>query len=218
MLLTAAVGFMSLHHLHGLLILFHLSFSFFPTLWSVYVNLLWLHFPFHFHGQSPVIPGEVCNIQSNSQWDNTKLRLEMQPLMLRHGSSSVSSKMISALPSQWLSGAITASKNATEHDNRQKIDSQMLKKFAQKFLRVERPRYCFLGISACDFCDMWHKNHIRLDFIWTGHFERPPYNESTIRSVYNVREYDVHKFMQIEGPIDMFLLHDWPHGKTDWEF
>ncbi|KAF3446158.1 hypothetical protein FNV43_RR11337 [Rhamnella rubrinervis] len=49
----------------------------------------------------------------------------------------------------------------------------------------------------------------------SGHYERPPYNESTIRSVYHVREYDVHKLMQVEEPIDIFLSHDWPLGITD---
>ncbi|GMN45579.1 hypothetical protein TIFTF001_014777 [Ficus carica] len=48
-----------------------------------------------------------------------------------------------------------------------------------------------------------------------GHFERPPYNESTIRSIYHVREYDVQKLMQVEEPIDIFLSHDWPLGITD---
>ncbi|KAG6739182.1 hypothetical protein POTOM_056768 [Populus tomentosa] len=49
----------------------------------------------------------------------------------------------------------------------------------------------------------------------TGHHERAPYNESGIRSVYHVREYDVHKLMQVEEPIDIFLSHDWPVGITD---
>lgn len=49
-----------------------------------------------------------------------------------------------------------------------------------------------------------------------GHFERRPYNESDIRSVYHVREYDVHKLMQIEEPIDIFISHDWPLGITDF--
>ncbi|KAF4358567.1 hypothetical protein F8388_014338 [Cannabis sativa] len=50
---------------------------------------------------------------------------------------------------------------------------------------------------------------------YSGHFERPPYNESTIRSIYHVREYDVHKLMQVQEPIDIFLSHDWPLGITD---
>ncbi|KAF3780103.1 Lariat debranching enzyme [Nymphaea thermarum] len=52
------------------------------------------------------------------------------------------------------------------------------------------------------------------------HFERAPYNEKEIRSIYHVREYDVYKLMQIEEPIDIFISHDWPRGITkygDWE-
>ncbi|KAL5559621.1 hypothetical protein UlMin_035832 [Ulmus minor] len=57
---------------------------------------------------------------------------------------------------------------------------------------------------------IYHARHYHL-----GHFERPPYNENSIRSVYHVREYDVHKLMQVEEPIDIFLSHDWPLGITD---
>ncbi|OVA06810.1 Phosphoesterase domain [Macleaya cordata] len=49
-----------------------------------------------------------------------------------------------------------------------------------------------------------------------GHYERPPYNEDDIRSIYHVREYDVYKLMQVEEPIDIFLSHDWPVGITDY--
>ncbi|KAF6142120.1 hypothetical protein GIB67_037038 [Kingdonia uniflora] len=62
------------------------------------------------------------------------------------------------------------------------------------------------GISG-----IYKGNHYRL-----GHFERPPYNESDIKSVYHVREYDVYKLMQVEDPIDIFLSHDWPIGITDY--
>ncbi|CAF1711808.1 unnamed protein product [Brassica napus] len=54
------------------------------------------------------------------------------------------------------------------------------------------------------------------DYRSVGHFERPPYNKNTIRSVYHVREYDVHKLMQLEEPLDIFLSHDWPVGITDY--
>ncbi|KAI5655100.1 hypothetical protein M9H77_32287 [Catharanthus roseus] len=50
---------------------------------------------------------------------------------------------------------------------------------------------------------------------YSGHYERVPYNERDIRSIYHVREYDVQKLMQVEGPIDIFLSHDWPIGITD---
>jgi lariat debranching enzyme len=48
-----------------------------------------------------------------------------------------------------------------------------------------------------------------------GHFEREPYDANEIRSVYHVREFDVHKLMQVEEPLDIFLSHDWPIGVTD---
>ncbi|TYI38059.1 hypothetical protein ES332_A02G000500v1 [Gossypium tomentosum] len=49
-----------------------------------------------------------------------------------------------------------------------------------------------------------------------GHHERPSYNDNTIRSVYHVREYDVHKLMQLEELIDIFLSLDWPLSITDY--
>ncbi|KAK3031272.1 hypothetical protein RJ639_035572 [Escallonia herrerae] len=45
---------------------------------------------------------------------------------------------------------------------------------------------------------------------YLGHYERLPYSESDIRSIYHVREYDVQKLMQVEEPVDVFLSHDWP--------
>ncbi|GFP92693.1 lariat debranching enzyme [Phtheirospermum japonicum] len=50
----------------------------------------------------------------------------------------------------------------------------------------------------------------------SGHYEKLPYNEQDIRSIYHVREYDVHKLMQVQEPIDIFLSHDWPLGITDY--
>ncbi|WWC90879.1 uncharacterized protein L201_005816 [Kwoniella dendrophila CBS 6074] len=53
-----------------------------------------------------------------------------------------------------------------------------------------------------------------------GHFEKVPYNNSTLRSVYHIREYDVMKLMQLSHSDDtIFLSHDWPisiarHGDT----
>ncbi|XP_059633306.1 lariat debranching enzyme isoform X2 [Cornus florida] len=49
-----------------------------------------------------------------------------------------------------------------------------------------------------------------------GHYERLPYNERDIKSIYHVREYDVHKLMQVDEPIDIFLSHDWPIDITDY--
>ncbi|XP_059075892.1 lariat debranching enzyme isoform X2 [Cryptomeria japonica] len=49
---------------------------------------------------------------------------------------------------------------------------------------------------------------------YSGHYERAPYNNSDIRSIYHVREYDVHKLKQVEEPLDIFISHDWPRGIT----
>ena len=45
-----------------------------------------------------------------------------------------------------------------------------------------------------------------------GHFERPPYNNSTVRSAYHVRSLDVFKLKILSQPIDIFMSHDWPLG------
>ncbi|XP_014498779.1 lariat debranching enzyme [Vigna radiata var. radiata] len=58
---------------------------------------------------------------------------------------------------------------------------------------------------------IYNDRHYRL-----GRFERPPYDQSTIRSVYHVREYDVRKLMELKEPIDVFLSHDWPVRITDY--
>lgn len=68
----------------------------------------------------------------------------------------------------------------------------------------------FGNIRIGGLSGIYNARHYKL-----GHFERPPYNESDIRSIYHVREYDVHKLLQIEEPIDIFLSHDWPLGITD---
>jgi lariat debranching enzyme len=46
-----------------------------------------------------------------------------------------------------------------------------------------------------------------------GHFERPPYSESTMRSAYHVRTVEVNRLLRLSGShIDIFLSHDWPAG------
>ena len=58
--------------------------------------------------------------------------------------------------------------------------------------------------------------------IWKGfdyrkpHFERLPYNESDMKSIYHVRELDVRKLMQIRTQIDIGVSHDWPQG-IEWK-
>jgi lariat debranching enzyme len=53
-----------------------------------------------------------------------------------------------------------------------------------------------------------------------GHFERPPYNPGTLRSVYHVRNVETYRLLQLRTPgceddsknIDIMLTHDWPRG------
>ncbi|KAI9667545.1 MAG: hypothetical protein M1821_000361 [Bathelium mastoideum] len=65
-----------------------------------------------------------------------------------------------------------------------------------------------------------------LSGIWKGynyrksHFERLPYSEDDMRSIYHVRELDTRKLLQIRTQVDVGLSHDWPKGiewKGDWK-
>lgn len=49
----------------------------------------------------------------------------------------------------------------------------------------------------------------RYDY-FKGHFEFPPYNNSTLRSVYHYRYQEVFRLKLLQGPIDFMLSHDWP--------
>ncbi|QRV74125.1 RNA lariat debranching enzyme [Ceratobasidium sp. AG-Ba] len=42
-----------------------------------------------------------------------------------------------------------------------------------------------------------------------GHYERLPYDKSSIRSAYHTRLYDIVKLRQLSSP-DVFMSHDWP--------
>lgn len=58
------------------------------------------------------------------------------------------------------------------------------------------------------------------DYKGKGHFERVPFNESTLRSAYHTRECEVWKMKHITGEVDIFASHDWPrdvvqHGDLD---
>ena len=45
-----------------------------------------------------------------------------------------------------------------------------------------------------------------------GHYESPPFNQDTLRSIYHVRSLDVFKLKLLTKPIDLALSHDWPKG------
>ncbi|MCJ1237148.1 hypothetical protein MMC14_005133 [Varicellaria rhodocarpa] len=60
-----------------------------------------------------------------------------------------------------------------------------------------------------------------LSGIWKGynynkpHFERLPYGQDDIKSIYHVREYDVRKLLQLRTQVDIGISHDWPRG-VEW--
>ena len=60
-----------------------------------------------------------------------------------------------------------------------------------------------------------------LSGIWKGynynrtHYERLPYNQDDIRSIYHVRELDVRKLLQVRTQVDIGISHDWPRG-VEW--
>lgn len=45
-----------------------------------------------------------------------------------------------------------------------------------------------------------------------GHHEHPPYDRSTRRSAYHIRNLDVFRLKQVSQPVEVFLSHDWPRG------
>ncbi|KMQ90935.1 lariat debranching enzyme, partial [Lasius niger] len=49
-----------------------------------------------------------------------------------------------------------------------------------------------------------------------GRYEKPPYTDSTIRSIYHIRNLEVFRLKQLSGKIDIFLSHDWPAGVTKY--
>ncbi|XP_071575750.1 uncharacterized protein [Temnothorax nylanderi] len=49
-----------------------------------------------------------------------------------------------------------------------------------------------------------------------GRYEKPPYTDSTVRSVYHIRNLEVFRLKQLSGKIDIFLSHDWPAGVTKY--
>ena len=60
-----------------------------------------------------------------------------------------------------------------------------------------------------------------LSGIWKGysynkpHYERLPYDQDDVKSVYHVRELDVRKLLNIQSQVDVGLSHDWPRG-VEW--
>lgn len=45
---------------------------------------------------------------------------------------------------------------------------------------------------------------------FSGHHEAPPYDDSTIRSVYHYRQLEMFRLQQITPKVDIMISHDWP--------
>ncbi|KAJ9613129.1 lariat debranching enzyme [Cladophialophora chaetospira] len=58
--------------------------------------------------------------------------------------------------------------------------------------------------------------------IWKGydyrkpHFERLPYNQEEMTSIFHVRELDVRKLLSLRSQVDIGLSHDWPQGVENY--
>ncbi|KAH6583350.1 hypothetical protein BASA61_008060 [Batrachochytrium salamandrivorans] len=78
------------------------------------------------------------------------------------------------------------------------------------------PNIYFLGFAGCiRFGDLriaglsgiYKQSHYN-----DGHYERFPYSDSHVRSIYHVRKFNIFRLAQIKASTDVFLSHDWPTG------
>eukprot|EP01041_Mallomonas_annulata_P000849 gene849-1652_t len=65
----------------------------------------------------------------------------------------------------------------------------------------------FGGVRIGGLSGIYNDRHYNL-----GHFEMPPYDNNTLRSVYHLRELEVYRMAHIEGKLDICMSHDWPAG------
>ncbi|KAK0182248.1 hypothetical protein PV327_000406 [Microctonus hyperodae] len=63
------------------------------------------------------------------------------------------------------------------------------------------------GIRIAGISGIYNSHHLL-----RGHFEQPPYNTSSMRSVYHIRNLEIFRLKQLSEKIDIFLSHDWPRG------
>lgn len=71
----------------------------------------------------------------------------------------------------------------------------------------------FGGIRIAGCSGIYNEHHY-----FMGHFEKPPYDNSGLRSVYHLREIEILRLLMVHGtgPIDIFISHDWPEGITNF--
>eukprot|EP01039_Chlorochromonas_danica_P002312 gene2312-2533_t len=76
----------------------------------------------------------------------------------------------------------------------------------------------FKGLRIAGLSGIFDKHHYH-----QGHYEHPPYNPNSLRSVYHYRRAEIERFLKWPSnnyPVDIFLSHDWPskivyHGDVD---
>lgn len=72
----------------------------------------------------------------------------------------------------------------------------------------------FKGLRIAGVSGIYNERHYRM-----GRFEKAPYSDDTLRSVYHLRELEVYRlshFFSSNQRIDVFLSHDWPQGVWDY--
>ena len=74
-------------------------------------------------------------------------------------------------------------------------------------VNLSRCRGPGLLLHACSLV-----NYSTRRLLLQGHWERPPYDTSSMKSAYHIRQLDGYRLLQIHRPLDIFLSHDWPRG------
>lgn len=65
----------------------------------------------------------------------------------------------------------------------------------------------FGGRRIAGLSGIYNQSHYSL-----GHYEKPPYDNSSMRSAYHVRDLEVYRLLQLKEHVDVFVSHDWPRG------
>jgi len=82
------------------------------------------------------------------------------------------------------------------------------------------PNIYFLGMTGVvDFAGIRIAgiSGIYKDFDYgKGHYETFPYNDTTKRSAFHIKQYEIWKIDKIENPIDIIMSHDWPSRLTPY--
>lgn len=65
----------------------------------------------------------------------------------------------------------------------------------------------FGGLRIAGVSGLYNKRHYD-----TGYHELPPYDYTSLKSVYAMRSFDVDRLRLIKTPLDIMISHEWPHG------